>query len=270
MPVITPVEVSPCAKPIILIFLPLPARCTSSATIGFPQGASTFTTFEDARVAISYMRSEKTPLTATMPSSPSSSEFSTAASIPPDPDAESGMVTRFSVWKICRSRICVSSMHPLNHGSMCPTRGVAIARYTRGSMEDGPGVSINRTGGWSSPTCCVMTFCPSSFLRLILAFESRTARECALGDFSCYGGNLNFRAIPTPTQPTIWLGLLVCTLLSETGGFGISAATNRLIRGILGKEHDAQRSYCDVTPTNSLACSFVLARCTKHFQGTRR
>src|SRR6267378_3225419 len=74
-------------------------------------------------------------------------------------------------------------MHPLNHGSMCPTSGVAIARYTRGSMEDGPGVSINRTGGWSSPTCCVMTFCPSSFLRLILAFESRTARECALGDF---------------------------------------------------------------------------------------
>jgi len=23
------------------------------------------------------------------------------------------------------------------------------------------------------------------------------------------------------------------------------------------KKHDAQRSYCDVTPTNSLACSFV-------------
>src|SRR6266581_5333891 len=60
-------------------------------------------------------------------------------------------------------------MHPLNHGSMCPTSGVAIARYTRGSMEDGPGVSINRTGGWSSPTCCVMRFCPS----LILALDSR-------------------------------------------------------------------------------------------------
>jgi len=37
-------------------------------------------------------------------------------------------------------------------------------------------------------------------------FESRTAREGALGDFSCHGGNPNFRAIPTPAQPTIWLG----------------------------------------------------------------
>src|SRR2546427_2702203 len=49
-------------------------------------------------------------------------------------------------------------------------------------MEDGPGVSINRTGGLSSPTCCVMTFCPSLFLYLILAAESRTARESAFGD----------------------------------------------------------------------------------------
>src|SRR5260370_2761943 len=106
-------------------------------------------------------------------------------------------------------------MHPLNHGSMCPTSGVAIARYTRGSMDDGPGVSINRTGGWSSPTCCVMTFCPSLFLRLILAFESRTARECALGDFSCRRANLNFRAIPTLTQPTNWPGLRAGGLLSE-------------------------------------------------------
>ena len=97
MPVTTPVEVSPCAKPMILIFLPLPARRTSSASTGFPQGTSTFTIFDDARVAISYMRSEKTPLTATMPSSPSSSEFSTDASIPPEPEAESGMVIRFSV-----------------------------------------------------------------------------------------------------------------------------------------------------------------------------
>src|SRR6266478_2293186 len=96
-------------------------------------------------------------------------------------------------------------MQPLNHGSMCPTSGVAIARYTRGSIEDGPGVSINRTGGWSSPTCCVMTFCPSLCLRLILAAESRTAREGALGEFSCHGENFNFRAIAIPAQPTIWL-----------------------------------------------------------------
>src|SRR5882762_9719395 len=102
-------------------------------------------------------------------------------------------------------------------------------------MEDGPGVSINRTGGLSSPTCCVMTFCPSLFLRLIPVSESRTARECALGDFSCYGENSNFRAIPTPAQPTIWLGLLSCGLLSETSRLGISAATRGLIHAILGR-----------------------------------
>src|SRR5258708_35323304 len=97
-------------------------------------------------------------------------------------------------------------MHPLNHGSMCPTSGVAIARYTRGSMEDGPGVSINRTGGFSSPTCCVMTPCPSLLLRLILAFESQTGREGALGDFACHGGDFNFLAIPPPPQRAICLG----------------------------------------------------------------
>src|ERR1700688_5068639 len=49
-------------------------------------------------------------------------------------------------------------MQVLNHGSRWPTNGVAIARYTRGSTEDGPGVSINRTGGFNSPTVCVMAF----------------------------------------------------------------------------------------------------------------
>ena len=61
MPVTTPVEVSPCAKPMILIFLPLPARRTSSASTGFPQGASTFTIFDDARVAISYITFDPWP-----------------------------------------------------------------------------------------------------------------------------------------------------------------------------------------------------------------
>src|ERR1700722_8578427 len=42
-------------------------------------------------------------------------------------------------------------MHPRNHGSTWPTNGVASARYTRGSIEDGPGVSISRFGGFSSP-----------------------------------------------------------------------------------------------------------------------
>src|ERR1700720_487778 len=101
--------------------------------------------------AITYMRSENVPLTQQMASSPGSNEFSTAASMPPEPEAESGNVTRFSVWKICRNRVCVSSMHPRNQGSMWPTSWVASARYTRGSMEEGPGVIIRRTGGLSSP-----------------------------------------------------------------------------------------------------------------------
>ena len=154
----TPVEVSPCASPTILIFLPLPARRTSSGSTGLPYGASTFVTFDEARVAISYMRSENTPFTATIASSPSSSTLTTDASIPPEPEADRGSVMRFSVWKICRSRTCVSSMQPRNHGSMWPTSGVANARYTRGSTEDGPGVNISRTGGLSSPIGSVIVF----------------------------------------------------------------------------------------------------------------
>src|SRR5882757_1383313 len=42
-------------------------------------------------------------------------------------------------------------MQVLNHGSMCPTTGAASARYTRGSIEDGPGVIISRIGGANSP-----------------------------------------------------------------------------------------------------------------------
>src|SRR5208283_6134195 len=42
-------------------------------------------------------------------------------------------------------------MHPRNHGSRCPTSGVASARYTRGSIEEGPGVIIKRGGGFNSP-----------------------------------------------------------------------------------------------------------------------
>src|ERR1700693_6484831 len=52
-------------------------------------------------------------------------------------------------------------MQVLNHGSRWPTNGVAIARERRGSTDDGPGVSINRTGGFNSPTVCVMA-CPSN------------------------------------------------------------------------------------------------------------
>ena len=49
------------------------------------------------RDAITAMRSEKLPFTQMMASSPGSSGFTTAASMPPEPDAEIGKVTRFSV-----------------------------------------------------------------------------------------------------------------------------------------------------------------------------
>src|SRR3984957_20318374 len=51
---------------------------------------------------------------------------------------------------------CTSPIISVNHGSMWPTSGVARARYTRGSMLEGPGVSIKRAGGRSSPKISVM------------------------------------------------------------------------------------------------------------------
>src|SRR5260370_40605315 len=56
--VTTPDEVSPCARPTILIFLPAPALRTSSGSTAVPYGASTLVTFAGERSAISYMRSE--------------------------------------------------------------------------------------------------------------------------------------------------------------------------------------------------------------------
>ena len=93
----TPVDVSPWARPIILIFLPLPVLRMSSGSTGLPFGASTLVTRDEARMAISYMRSENMPFTATTASSPSSSTLTTDASMPPEPEADSGMVMRFSV-----------------------------------------------------------------------------------------------------------------------------------------------------------------------------
>src|SRR2546429_7179791 len=89
--------VQTCALPIFLIFLPLPVLRMSSGSTGLPFGASTLVTRDEARMAISYMRSENMPFTATTASSPSSSTLTTDASMPPEPEADSGMVMRFSV-----------------------------------------------------------------------------------------------------------------------------------------------------------------------------
>src|SRR5712692_9947339 len=72
-------------------------------------------------------------------------------------------------------------MQPLNHGSRCPTSGVARARYTRGSIDDGPGVSINRAGGLSSPMCWVMTFCPSFSCAELAVYDREPPAGAFLG-----------------------------------------------------------------------------------------
>ena len=108
-------------------------------------------TLAGMRSAMMAMRSENAPFTHTMHSSPVSSGFMTAASIPPEPEAEIGKVMRFWVRKTWRKSIWTSSIMPVNHGSIWPTSGAAIARYTRGSTQEGPGVSISCSGGRSSP-----------------------------------------------------------------------------------------------------------------------
>ena len=122
------------------------------------------------------MRCENMPFTQQMASSPASREFITDASMPPEPDADSGNVTRFSVWKTWRSRVCVSSMQPRNQGSRWPTMGEARARYTRGSMEHGPGVIIKRMGGFNSPTGWVMGVPFQGSLRTIKDVPPRRTR----------------------------------------------------------------------------------------------
>ena len=48
-------------------------------------------------------------------------------------------------------------MNSVNHGSTCPTSGVASARYTRGLTHEGPGVSISLVGGRNSSIGFIMT-----------------------------------------------------------------------------------------------------------------
>jgi len=102
---------------------------------------------------------------------------------------------------------------------------VAIAEGKRGDRgrRSGGKHQPEQGGIEFSPNVCVMTFAPSFSWRLLLAFESRTAREWRFrGDlFPAHAREFNFFGIPTPRKPTIWLELLLETLLSGTGaGFG--------------------------------------------------
>jgi len=107
MPVITPVE-SLHGQADNLDLSPCP-RGAHLPHHGFPYGASTFTTFDDARVAISYMRSEN-PVDRHDAFIAFFQEFSTDAQSART-DAESGMVIRFRL-KNLPQQDCVSSMQP--------------------------------------------------------------------------------------------------------------------------------------------------------------
>src|SRR5260370_29323952 len=96
------------------------------------------------------MRSEIVPFTQTSASSTGSRRFTVAVAMPADPEAEIGNVMWFPVWKTRRKSSWTPLMNSVNQGSTCPTSGAAIARYTRGLTQDGPGVSISLVGGRNS------------------------------------------------------------------------------------------------------------------------
>src|SRR5260370_25982355 len=88
-------------------------------------------------------------------------------------------------------------MQPLNQGSRWPTSGVASARYTRGSIEDGPGVSISRLGGASSPIdclsmCCVMRSSSDPELSAIPFATGPCPQAALIEDSAKRGAESNF------------------------------------------------------------------------------
>src|ERR1700683_1630491 len=92
----------------------------------------------------------------------------------------------------------------MNQGSICPTSGADMARYTRGSMQEGPGVIIKRAGGRSSPII--------SFMILFLAaFRSLQLREPASPRFEANNWRLgppsgtdSLPKMAPSGQPPLW------------------------------------------------------------------
>src|ERR1700704_1436781 len=138
-------------------------------------------------------------------------------------------------------------MHVLNQGSRCPTSCVAIARYTRGSTDDGPGVSINRTGGFSSPICCVM-ICPSNrafpgsvFVSSILHYQvcslrllrtkSAASRQFSTipparrnGQIGTPAPRTRIRCFRVPNTPVSQVGILQTQIYLQRRGFSALGA----------------------------------------------
>ena len=78
--------------------------------------------------AISAMRSEKTPFTQTMASSPGSSGLTTAASMRAGTGRRDREGHAILGLKRARKSVCTSPIISVNQGSICPTSGVESAR----------------------------------------------------------------------------------------------------------------------------------------------
>src|SRR5580704_14988376 len=79
-------------------------------------------------------------------------------------------------------------MNSVNHGSTCPTIGIASARYTRGLKHEGPGVSISLVGGRNSSIGFIMTS--------NLSFHAATCRHVQ---------NCALRGVHRPSKMAQWI-----------------------------------------------------------------
>ena len=142
----TPVDVSACTT--ATTRASGCSRCASSrrcGSSGRPHSSSIFTTSAPLRRATSHMRSPNTPLAPTITVSPGSTTLTKHASIPAEPVPLTGKVSSLVVPNTVRRRAIVSSMIPMNSGSMCPSSGRPNAATASGYGFDGPGPSSNRS-----------------------------------------------------------------------------------------------------------------------------
>ena len=137
-----PVEVSACTMATALTGPDLRnAWSMASGSMTCPHGASTRIALPPQRSTMVVHLVPNTPLTPTITASPGSMIF-TAEPVP-----ETAMVKRFLVSKTKRNRTWISFMRARKAGSKWPSRGVEMARRTRGCTMLGPGPRSSRRGG---------------------------------------------------------------------------------------------------------------------------
>jgi len=173
-------------------FFTLPARGTSSASTGPSHTAAPPLRLSmTARVAIRTLRSEKIPLTARglialIPA------VSTAAQYRPIRKPKADRYAVFPSWgeKSGASRLCVSSYTLEPRVPIPPAAWPHCAIERAGSMEDGPGVSINRTGGSEFANVLRHDVLPLLILALITPIGNLKRPRCALGAFLLRGNSI--------------------------------------------------------------------------------